>query len=109
MSLFDFFFPQQATASHLRAIREQQFDTMYQQRKTARSQDADAERLAKRLTNVENDLGFLTLLLAGLLDVLDERGTIRREDVKKQLERLDVADGMRDGRLSIQDLKESLG
>jgi len=105
MSLFDFFFPQQAAASHLRAMREQQYEAM---RRSANTRVGESETAEQRISELERDVGFLSLMLAGLLDLLEERGTVSREDVRKRLEALDLIDGVRDGRLNVRELKESL-
>lgn len=105
MSLVDFLFPQQAAASHLRSIRDQNVESGELQRLKIIRQTATAEALKVRLDSLEDDLGYLTLVLSGLLSTLDEKGVLKQEDVRDQLRELDEIDGVSDGKINIQLLK----
>lgn len=112
MSLFDFFFPEQAQASHLRRLAEQQDWS----RRQARRNDARAEReseardsrvteLEGRVQELERDLGFVALLLGSLLHTANKKGVVTRHEVASALESLDAGDGARDGMLDIEALR----
>lgn len=105
MSLVDFLFPQQAAASHLRSIRDQNAESGELRQLKMLRQTATVEALKVRIDSLEDDLGYLTLVLSGLLSTLDEKGVLKREDVKKELSELDVIDGVSDGKINIQVLK----
>lgn len=101
MSLFDFFFPEQAQASYLRDIAEQQT------RSTIRQSHA-SHNLESRVKHLEADLGYVTLLLGSILDKLDEKGVVTRQDLKDATSALDAVDGVRDGKLDINILRNTL-
>lgn len=68
MSLFDFFFPEQAQASHLRRLANQSIG----QRKASQHNNAAVTQLEKRVSDLEDDLGFASLVLASAIAKLDE-------------------------------------
>ena len=108
MSLFDFFFPEQAQASHLRRLAEQQHRTTAHNARTAhrtREQEYRVSQLEDCVMNLERDLGFVALLLGSLLHAVDAKGSVTREDVCAVLEQLDAHDGLKDGKLDIDSLR----
>lgn len=105
MSLMDLLFPQVAAATHLRSIRDQNAQAGDLKRLRGIRQTATLEALKTRIDSLEDDLGYLTLVLSGLLSTLDEKGVIRSDDVKKELKELDGIDGVSDGKINIQVLK----
>ncbi|MCA3007173.1 MAG: hypothetical protein INH34_02230 [Phycisphaerales bacterium] len=101
MSLFDFFFPEQAQASLLRTL-------VNENRRKKRRETLEGRTLEKaedRIEALENDLGFVALLLGSLLAKLDEKGVLTRQDVKDAMPTLDGADGVADGKLDIRVLR----
>lgn len=98
MSLFDFFFPEQAQASHLRSLANSQ---RYRKRRTARRQG----KLDERLESLEGDVGYLALVLGALLQKIDEKGVLTREEVRAAVAELDDIDGVKDGRLDVDILR----
>lgn len=101
MSLFDFFFPEQAQASHLRRLTEQQS----RQNRGRRQQNTEIKELSARIDQLEDDLGFVSLVLASVMARLDEKGTLTRADVRAAMQELDEIDGVADGRLDINVLR----
>lgn len=101
MSLFDFFFPQQAAAQHLRRLaNEKSMDTV---------RDASRRRKSEvRIDSLEEDLGYVTLLLGAIVDRLDAKGAVTRNDLREVISTLDDVDGVRDGRLDISFLRGTL-
>ena len=77
-------------------------------RAQARSRQRRA-RIAKhndeRFEALEEDLGYVSLVLGALLHKLDEQGTLRRAEVQSLMSELDELDGVRDGRLHVDILK----
>ena len=102
MSLFDFFFPEHAAASHLRRMADRQ--ARADRRK--QYQDARRDSLEERLEELDSDVGMLTLVLASLLETANEKGSISREEIKAKIDELDVLDGFRDGRLNATFLRK---
>ena len=101
MSLFDFFFPEQAQAAHLRSIASRQRLAARRSSRTNRSQ----AQLEARIDALEGDLGYVTLLLGSLLGQLDEKGVLTREELKTTIAALDELDGVADGRLDVNVLR----
>ncbi len=111
MGLFEFFFPEWAAAEHLRTLAEskrREFRARHRRRfprpekRAGLVERGDPER---RIEALEEDLGFLSLLLFGILEELQEKGTVAREDVIARMAELDTLDGVRDGRLNVQVLR----
>ena len=101
MSLFDFFFPEQAQASHLRRLANQSSG----RRKASQRNNAAVNQLEKRVSDLEEDLGFAALVLASVMAKLNEKGTVTRDDVRAAMKEVDEIDGVADGRLDINVLK----
>ncbi len=101
MSFFDFFFPEQAQASHLRSIADRSRLEQRRSRSTAASSASNTAALTKRVEDLESDLGFVSLLLGSVMAQLDERGHISRDDLKELIKEVDGADGVEDGRLDV--------
>ncbi|MCA9060561.1 MAG: hypothetical protein KDA85_18750 [Planctomycetaceae bacterium] len=101
MSLFNFFFP-----GHTRTEQQRAADAIDAEARAHRQRDAaHLGELEHRVQELEQDLGFVALLLGGILDVIDKKGVATREDVQESIERLDMLDGLKDGRLDINALK----
>lgn len=98
MSLYEFFFPQQAQAQQLRSLAAH-----------ARVQNVGASRRNKelegRVQSLEDDLGYIALILGSVLESLDEKGTVTRTEVKEIMKGLDEVDGLWDGKLDINVLR----
>ncbi len=108
MSLFDFFFPEQAQASHLRRLADQQHRSHAHTNRTDRRTQEQQFRLVEledRVLELERDLGFVALLLGSILHVPDKNGVVTRQDVCSALEQLDAHDGFKDGKLDIDCLR----
>ena len=96
MSLYDFFFPEQAAASHLRRMANQQA----RQARMNRIERQGHSNIEERVTELESDLGMVTLVLAALLEAANDNGSVSREDIKRIVDELDVLDGFKDGKLN---------
>ena len=99
MGLYEFFFPHQAQAEQLGEIARTQQLLL---RRTA----AQRPDLANRVSDLEHDLGYVTLVLGSILRKLDAKGVVTRDDVKQEISQLDGLDGVKDGRLDIMVLRE---
>ena len=98
MGLFEFFFPEQAQAEHLKEM------TRLQGFQARRSVAAQGD-LHARLAELEKDLGYAVLILGSILQRLDQKGVVTRNDVKEEMAALDSLDGVKDGRLDINFLR----
>jgi len=102
MSLFDFLFPEQAAASHLRRMADRQ--ALDDRRNRIR--DRGAENLERRIEDLEHDIGVLSLALAAILETANENGVISRDEIRNKISELDVLDGFRDGKLDVSVLRK---
>jgi hypothetical protein len=110
MSLFDFFFPEQAQAAHLRTIANA---TRLEKRRRLNRKAAAASApptpppsaLEQRITALEADVGFASLVLAAVMARLDERGVVTKSDVRALVDEIDGLDGVKDGRLDVSILR----
>ncbi|MFL6334338.1 MAG: hypothetical protein ACJ754_13575 [Pyrinomonadaceae bacterium] len=98
MSLYDFFFSKGANAerpaSDPERIREY----------AAGNLGAQNQQLLKRVARLEHDVGALALVVASILKRLDEKGQVTRDEVKETIQKLDLLDKVRDGRINVEDL-----
>lgn len=109
MSLFDFFFPEQAQASHLRRLADQQQASGRNESPIDQTIETHSFRifeLEKRVTELERDLGFVSLLLATILNTVEKKEVVSREEIHATMEQMDLLDMFKDGRLTISALKE---
>ncbi len=98
MSLYDFFFPEQAQASHLRSLANSE-------RQRSRRGRSTSSALKKRVEELEGDLGYLALVLGSLMQKIDEKGLIKRDEMRAVMAELDQIDGTTDGKLDINILR----
>ena len=97
MKLFDFFFPEQAQAAHLRKLSESQ---SFAQRRHLSDENTRARRHAeidRRVESLEQDVGFLTLMLEAVVRKTEEKGVLTRDDLKNLMRSIDAEDGRTDG------------
>jgi hypothetical protein len=105
MDLFDFFFPEQAEASHLRRISS----TLSRQSATSGSAAATARQASSEVAELRGDVKFLTLVLAAILKRLSETETMTMADVSDLVGEIDRLDGLPDGGLDPGVLRGMLG
>jgi hypothetical protein len=98
MGLYELFFPEQAQADHLQEIARVQ---QAQLRRSIRS-DTDGQ---SRLAALEKDMGFIALILGSILQRLDQKGIVTRDEIKQEMSALDELDGVKDGRLDVNILR----
>ena len=99
MDLFDFFFPEQAQATHLGKIVRQQSLVKVS---TPKQKSSEVEDLRA-------DVKFLTLVVAALLRKLSETETASPGDIQELINELDGLDGVADGGLEPGVLRGLLG
>ena len=102
MELYDFFFPEQAEAGHLRSIAQ----SIRGRSRTARN---DARRSKTARVELEDDVGFLALALLALVGSLVEKGVLKEDELKEHILRLDQLDGVEDGKLTPDVLRGAMG
>ena len=102
MGLEDFLFDQHVHRSDLAGIQARQ----RAQGRRANRQDRRRVEQSERIERLEHDLGYVTLVLGALMAHLDEKGSLDRNDLRATLAELDGFDGLEDGKLDIDVLRE---
>jgi len=106
MGLYDFFFTEASEAESLRTIaKSHERNSRIHARESSGLQQQNYQ-VNSALENLENDVGTLALILATILKMLDEKGQITREDLKEKLKELDILDGIRDGKIDVNHLRD---
>lgn len=105
MSLFDFFFPDQAQAAQLRRIADQAARSERRRNTASREAKATFDSLQRQVDELRGDLGFTALVLGALVARLDEKGVVTRADLQAAMAKLDLADDLADGTLDVERLK----
>ncbi len=101
MDFFDFFFPEQAQAAHLRKIAHQ--------RRALSSTPQPTLPSSQETTDLRADVKFLTLVVTAILKRLAETETMSLDDVRDLLDEIDGLDGLGDGGLDPGVLRGLLG
>lgn len=99
MSLFDWFFPQQAQAAHLRSLSERTY-------RNQKGQQQNLGSLRQRIHQLEENQGVIALVLGSLLEKLDDNGVLARGDIDTKMQELDEYDGIKDGKLNVAALQQ---
>lgn len=105
MDLFDFFFPEQAQAKHLRDIARNQRRAA----SMSASLSAKTVRQSDEVSALREDVKFLTLVVATILKRLAETKTMNLNDVRDLLDEIDALDGVPDGGLDPGVFRSLLG
>ncbi len=93
---------------HLRRLADQQ------SRSHAHSSVNDAEadehsyriyELEERVLHLEKDLGFVALVLGGILTTIEQKGVATRSDIWDSIRQVDGLDDFQDGQLDIDVLR----
>ena len=105
MDMFDFFFPEQAEATHLRRISNRLSHSQISSRAAADT----ARRAADEVEDLRSDVAFLTLVMTAILKRLAENETMSLADVSDLLNEIDGLDGLPDGGLNPGVLRGMLG
>ena len=100
MSLFDFFFPEEAQASHLRRLADTSSAVERRARVDAVRQDLARTSDRKRIEELEQEVGELTILLEALLEKLDDQNLFTRDELAVKIAEIDLRDGVLDRKIT---------
>ena len=110
MSLFDFFFPEQAQAMHLRSLAAQNSQEAMGLRREQMSAQRQEQRnriligtAEEQIEKLEGELAQSCLVIEGLIELLEESGVCTREALQERVAAIDVRDGVADGRSTLVD------
>ena len=101
MSLFDFFFPNEAQATHLRRIADQ---GAIRQRLARVQSRVSTATTAKQIDVIQKDLDSICLVLEALLEKLDESGVVSRKELAERAHEIDARDGVVDGKITKEEV-----
>ncbi|HAY80713.1 MAG TPA: hypothetical protein DCY79_12975, partial [Planctomycetaceae bacterium] len=105
MDLFDFMFPEQAEASHLRSISR----SLRTQTVAASGTRARIEQTQSSVEGLREDVHFLNMVVMAIIKRLTEKETMNMADISDILEQIDHLDGVQDGGLDINSMRAVLG
>lgn len=112
MGLYEFFFPHESHAESMKRISDEQTKLMKHQIKRARllatkssGNQNNLKQVNSRIKELENDLGFLSLIVAGIMNRLDESQVVKKEDIRSIMKEIDGIDGKTDGKLNVDVLR----
>jgi hypothetical protein len=100
MSLFDFFFPDVAQASHLRRLADASSLAATQSRLSRVRSDQQRLSAEARMRDLESEVARLTLVLEALIEKMLEDGSAVREDLAARIAEIDLRDGVADGKIT---------
>ncbi len=100
MKLFDFFFPAQAQASHLRRVADVQTFNLRHRTYEDRARARRHVEIDERFESIEQQLGFLTLMLEAIIRKTEEKGVVTRDELEQLMRSIDLEDGRADGRFN---------
>ena len=100
MSLFDFFFPEQAQAAHLRRVADNSSRSQTQARLAQARTTRTNLDLSKRVGELEGEVAELTIILEAVLECASEDGSLTRAALARKVAEIDARDGVIDGRIT---------
>ena len=94
--------PERAQAEFTRSLS----DALMRQGQRVNDHASKAKQEAARM---EAEVGFLSLIVAAMLRTLSDKGLVSTAEVLAKLEAVDAADGVKDGKISVDILRAILG
>ena len=105
MDLFDFMFPEQAEASHLRNISRH----LRTQSIASSGTRSRIEETNNSVESLQEDVRFLNMVVMAIIKRLTENETMNMADISDILDQIDGLDGVQDGGLDINAMRAVLG
>ncbi len=100
MSAFDFFFPEQAQASHLRSlVRQKQFEYSNDQRENKDLRE-ELKYSAKVIQKISKELAETQLIVKSMMELIEEAGVCSSEQIWDKMREVDLRDGVEDGQIT---------
>ena len=109
MDGFDFMFPEQAEASHLRAISNQLRIAKWSRDRQNRARRRDSAKATADIDELRDDVQFLSMVVLALVKRGTETGTLSVADLADLFDEIDGLDGTADGGLDVGVLRGALG
>jgi len=107
MSFLELLFPDYATARHLRTLDEKNRTLEVRQRvahnRSNRLIEAKSKKANSRIEQLEQELGQASLVIEALIEKLEEKSLVSREELERLVTEIDARDGVIDGRITPTD------
>lgn len=100
MSFYDYFFPELAQASHLRRLADSQSMANMQTRIARARTERVALGTRDRVSELEEEVARLNLLLEGVLETLNDAGVMTLSSLRSKVAEIDARDGVIDGKVT---------
>lgn len=100
MSLYDFFFPDQAQATHLRNIAESNAYSNSQARVAQVRLERSKSDLEKKVKSLEDEISQLAIIQEAVLELLNDKGSMTRSELANKVAEIDARDGVIDGKIT---------
>ncbi len=72
-------------------------------------QSENSSKQKQEHARLESEMGFLSLIVAATLRTLSDKGLVSTSEILAKLEAVDAADGVKDGKISVDILRAILG
>lgn len=102
MSAFDFFFPQQAQASHLRDLVRQKQNEYYNDQRDKQDALEELKYAQKTIQKMEREMGETQLLVKAMMEMMEESGVCNSNELLAKIQEIDLRDGVADGQVTAQ-------
>jgi len=102
--VYDFFFSDPAHAMHVGRLADASEEANRLREYELNTLGAQNQQIYRKVARLERDVGALALIVASILKRLDEKGQVTRDEVRETIQKLDLLDKVRDGRISVEDL-----
>ena len=112
MSLFEFLFLEYSPRRYLDTALTERARELADASIAAEMQLHAAQRslqkVEARVVELENDVGFLTLTLGMLIQALEDKSIVNKEQLQKDLKSMDILDGVADGKFDVNLLRKKM-
>ncbi len=96
-----------STNDSVQAARIQALSNAFAHQSHRLAENSSKQKLEQ--ARIESELGFLSLIVAATLRTLADKGLVTTAEVLAKLEAVDAADGVKDGKISVDILRAILG
>jgi hypothetical protein len=112
MSLFEFLFlefsPRRYLDTALDERARQLADASVEAETRLQAAQRSLQKVEARVAELENDLGFLTLTLGTVIQALEDKSVVNKDELLKKLVSMDILDGVADGRFNVNLLRKKM-
>ena len=100
MSAFDFFFPEQAQASHLRSLVAQKQTEYYHQQRDRNDTHEELRYAQKSIKKLARELAETQLVVKAMAELIEAAGVCEPTELLAKINEIDLRDGVEDGQVT---------